>query len=228
MFGVTELKTIENLRENTFLCHLQNLASTILTIKRIWFLSIGLSFLIIMNSSMFYLYPSVLCTIGNRTPPIIGISLTFLYLYEQLCMNTLYEQLFLHKAVAAFLADMKLADVKLNCPFAYRSFRGRYQKMMKCSISNLCLVFNLQLHIFQSKVLDKQANLPNMIKTLAWFFTPPDNSYKTFASHEVFRWTRVKTSKVIYSRSDSLSPDRNWGCFLDSNPIQTAILQYTD
>lgn len=76
------------------------------------------------------------------------------------------NSLFLHKAVTAFLAAMKLADAKLNCPFVHRSFRGSYQKMMKCSISNLCLVSNLQLRIFQSEVLEKHTNLPNMIKNL--------------------------------------------------------------
>lgn len=108
---------------------------------------------------------------------------------------------------------MKLADVKLNCPFVHRSFRERYQKIMKCSISNLGLVFNLQFHIFQSKVLDKQANPGNMIKTLTLFFTPPDNSYKTFASHEEFRWKRVKTSKVNHSTNDFLSWHKTWGWF---------------
>lgn len=154
---------IENLRENIFLCHLQNLASAILTIKRIWFFLIGLSSSIIMNSSMFYLYSSVLCTLAHKTFPILGISLTFLYQYS---VWTIPFFFFLHKAVTAFLAAMKLADAKLNCPFVHRSFRGSYQKTMKCSISNLCLVFNLQLHIFQSKVLEKHTNLPNMIKNL--------------------------------------------------------------
>lgn len=157
------MKTIENLRENTFLCHLQTLASTILTIKRIWLLLIALSSLIITNSSIFYLYPSVLCTICRQNSSNNwNFPDTFI---PVLCMNNSFFFFFSpHKAVTAFLAAMKLADVKLNCPFVHRSFRGRQQKMMKYSISNLCLVFNLQLHIFQSKVLDKQANLPNMIE----------------------------------------------------------------
>lgn len=159
MFGVTELKTIENLRENTFLCHLQTLASTVLTIKR--FLLIGFSSLIIMNNSMFCSTHQCYVQLAHTTFPIIGISLTFLY---QFSVWTIF---FFNKAVTAFLAATKLADVKWNCPFVHRSFRGRYQKLMKCSISNLCLVFNLQFHIFKSKVSDKQANLPNMIKNLA-------------------------------------------------------------
>lgn len=156
------MKTIENLRENTFFMPFSDLSHYYLDNKKDM-VAFNSPFIFNYHSSIFYLYPSVLCTICRQNSSNNwNFPDTFI---PVVCMNnSFFFFFFFHKTVTAFLAAMKLADVKLNCPFVHRSFRGRQQKMMKCSISNLCLVFNLQLHIFQSKVLDKQANLPNTIE----------------------------------------------------------------